>query len=125
MARIEAYVVVTDEDGQSVLLVNEGGEWDLPGGPVTLAESVEAALMRLLKEATGMDVGVGELTGVYQRPQEERIALVFRGTALSGTLNPGGTWARVPPFPEGTRRTVALRVNDALRAHGRPVLRLQ
>jgi 8-oxo-dGTP diphosphatase len=124
VTRLEIYAAVLGDDGTVLLVPGEDGQWDLPGGTVTLDESLEAALMRLVKEQTGLDVGVSDLSGLYQRPQDERLALVFRARALGGTVITG-QWATPPAFPEGARGTVRLRVGDARRHERGPGLRLQ
>ena len=59
-------------DGGRVLLVKRAheplkGEWSLPGGAVEVGESLEAALMREVREETGLDVTVGPVVEVLDR----------------------------------------------------------
>ena len=124
--QVEVYGVVTasDDAESGVLLVPDGSEWDLPGAVIDLTESIEAAVMRIIKERTGIDVSVGALMGLYQRPENARLALVFRCEFLAGDLE-SGQWAPPRELPSGTRPTVRLRIADALRGTGRVGLRLQ
>lgn len=46
-------------DGRVLLLRNERGEWDLPGGRPDAGEDHRAALRREVGEETGLDVEVG------------------------------------------------------------------
>jgi 8-oxo-dGTP pyrophosphatase MutT (NUDIX family) len=46
-------------DGRVLLLLNERGEWDLPGGRPDPGEDYRAALKREVREETGLDVEVG------------------------------------------------------------------
>ena len=46
-------------DGRVLLLLNERGEWDLPGGRPDPGEDHRAALKREVREETGLDVEVG------------------------------------------------------------------
>jgi len=48
-------------DGRVLLLLNERGEWDLPGGRPDPGEDHRAALAREVREETGLDVVVGAL----------------------------------------------------------------
>ena len=48
-------------DGRVLLLLNERGEWDLPGGRPDPGEDHRAALKREVREETGLDVEVGAL----------------------------------------------------------------
>jgi len=48
-------------DGRVLLLLNERGEWDLPGGRPDPDEDRRAALKREVREETGLAVDVGRL----------------------------------------------------------------
>ena len=59
--------VILDRD--RVLLVQRGqeplkGEWSLPGGAVEIGETLEAALVREVREETSLDVVVGPVVDV-------------------------------------------------------------
>ena len=59
-------------DGDRVLLVKRGheplkGQWSLPGGAVELGETLEAAIVREVREETGLDVDVGPIVDVLDR----------------------------------------------------------
>lgn len=59
-------------DGDRVLLVKRGkeplkGEWSLPGGAVEVGETLEAALVREVREETCLDVTVGPVVEVLDR----------------------------------------------------------
>lgn len=47
--------------GRVLLLLNERGEWDLPGGRPDHGEDQRAALIREMREETGLAVDVGAL----------------------------------------------------------------
>ena len=56
-------------DGERVLLVQRGleplkGEWCLPGGAVEIGETLEAAVVREVREETSLDVVVGPVVEV-------------------------------------------------------------
>jgi 8-oxo-dGTP diphosphatase len=56
-------------DGERVLLVQRGqeplkGEWSLPGGAVEIGETLEAAVVREVREETSLDVVVGPVVEV-------------------------------------------------------------
>jgi 8-oxo-dGTP pyrophosphatase MutT (NUDIX family) len=46
-------------DGRVLLLLNERGEWDLPGGRPDPGEDHRAALKREVREEAGLEVDVG------------------------------------------------------------------
>ncbi|MCI4335389.1 MAG: NUDIX hydrolase [Thermoplasmata archaeon] len=59
--------------GRELLLVRRGhppfrGRWALPGGFVELTESCEHAVLRELREETGLTAKVHRLLGVYSAP---------------------------------------------------------
>jgi 8-oxo-dGTP diphosphatase len=59
------------QDGR-VLLIRRGqapllGEWSLPGGVLECGETLRAAVIREVREETGLVVETGEMLGVYER----------------------------------------------------------
>jgi 8-oxo-dGTP pyrophosphatase MutT (NUDIX family) len=57
-------VCVRDE--QVLLLLNERGEWELPGGKLEVGERPEDCLAREIEEETGWPVRVGDLIDCWQ-----------------------------------------------------------
>ena len=56
--------VVIDRD-RVLLLLNERGQWDLPGGRPDAGEDHRAALKREVREEAGLTVEVGSLLGEH------------------------------------------------------------
>ncbi len=59
-------------DADRVLLAQRGhepmkGQWSLPGGAVECGETLVAAVVREVREETGLDVAVGPLVEVIER----------------------------------------------------------
>lgn len=61
--RVAAYAVVLDSRDRLLLTWYNGArphpQWTLPGGGVDFEESLEAAVVREVKEETGYDVALG------------------------------------------------------------------
>jgi mutator protein MutT len=63
--------VIVDGTGR-VLLVKRrfeplAGQWSLPGGAVDVGETLEACVIREMREETGLDVEVGRVIEVFDR----------------------------------------------------------
>jgi ADP-ribose pyrophosphatase YjhB (NUDIX family) len=80
-----------DDEGRLLVVrrANEPGRglWSIPGGRVEPGEDDAAALVREMREETGLDVAPGPLVGTVQRG---RYAIAdYRCTVVGGTLRPG------------------------------------
>jgi ADP-ribose pyrophosphatase YjhB (NUDIX family) len=64
--------IVTDRDGRLLLVQRghepEAGRWSLPGGRVNPGESDPQAVVREVREETGLWVEAGRLVGAVERP---------------------------------------------------------
>ena len=81
-----AAAIPVDPAGR-VILLRRGfdpgaGLWTFPGGFVDLGESVEDAARREIREELQIAVELGALVGVYSRPEERVVLIVFRARAL-------------------------------------------
>jgi 8-oxo-dGTP diphosphatase len=60
--------VIFDRDGRVILVKRAHeplkGRWSLPGGAVELGEPVRAAILREVREETGLEVSVGDVIDV-------------------------------------------------------------
>jgi 8-oxo-dGTP diphosphatase len=85
--------VIPVHDGKIVLVrraMNPSkGLWVFPGGYVDAGESVEDAARREVWEETGLTVRLERMLGVYSRPGEDVVLIVYAGQVLTGTLNAG------------------------------------
>jgi 8-oxo-dGTP diphosphatase len=88
--------VIKDRTGR-LLLIKRGHEpgkglWSIPGGRIEPGESDEAALVREVREETGLVVTAGLLIGAVRRPAGDGAVLDIRDYAAKvtgGTLVPG------------------------------------
>src|SRR6266699_1121430 len=84
--RIGVYALVFD--GEHVLLAHRRDIdwWNLPGGGMEVGETVDEAIIREVREETGLKVRVEQLVGVYSKPQKQEVVLTFRCAVIGGTL---------------------------------------
>jgi 8-oxo-dGTP diphosphatase len=63
--------VIVDETARVVLVKRRfeplAGQWSLPGGAVDVGETLEACVVREMREETGLDVEVGRVIEVFDR----------------------------------------------------------
>ncbi len=125
---VSVAAVVVREDGHVLAIRRaDNGQWQIPGGVLEQDETIEAGLVREVREETGLDVTSLVLTGVYKHMQLGVCALVFRCALAGGTetlsdetaeigwLSPSQVSELMPPV-------FAVRVHDAL-GDGGPQLR--
>jgi 8-oxo-dGTP diphosphatase len=97
--------IVTGASGR-LLLVRRGkepeaGRWTLPGGRIEPGESDSGALVREVREETGLTVEPGPLVGAVRRPApggavfeiRDYRATVTGGTLVAGSDAAGACWA--------------------------------
>jgi len=62
--------IVTNDEGHVLLQRrSDNGLWGLPGGGVEIGESVSTAIVREVREETGLTVEIERLVGVYSDPR--------------------------------------------------------
>ncbi|MGA9859149.1 MAG: NUDIX domain-containing protein [Solirubrobacteraceae bacterium] len=75
------------DDAGRVILLRRGfdpgqGLWTFPGGFVDLGESVPDAARRETDEELGLAIELESLVGVYSRPEDRVVLIVYRARAL-------------------------------------------
>jgi len=88
--------VIKDDQGR-LLLIKRGhapgaGLWSLPGGRIEAGETDAEALVREMREETGLAVEPGQLVGTVRRPAQDGDVLDIRdyaATVTGGTLHAG------------------------------------
>lgn len=81
-----AAAIPIDDQGRLILLrrgFDPGrGRWTFPGGFVDLGESVADAARRETEEELCLAIELGALVGVYSRPEDRVVLIVYRARAL-------------------------------------------
>jgi 8-oxo-dGTP diphosphatase len=88
--------IITDGDGRLLLIKRghdpEAGRWSLPGGRIEPGESDEQAVVREVREETGLWVTPGRLIGAVERPGRDGAVVDIRdyaATVAGGELAAG------------------------------------
>jgi 8-oxo-dGTP diphosphatase len=117
-------------EGDRVLAIRrrDTGKWEPPGGTLEPAETIEAGLVREVREETGLSIHNPVLTGVYKNMKRGIVALVFRcdyeGHAASSTEEAAEIdWLTRAEIAERMDEAYAHRLLDALQ-EGAPAVRM-
>ncbi len=126
--------IITNAAGQILLQRrSDNGLWGLPGGSVEIGESVTEAIVREVREETGLAVEVERLIGVYSDPSFQvfrykdgnvvhYINTLFACRVVGGTLETCDESLELKFFdparmPRDMLRTHRIRVEDAIANH--------
>jgi ADP-ribose pyrophosphatase YjhB (NUDIX family) len=121
--------VVTDPAGRVLLCQQSQGHrlWVLPGGKIRPGETPMQAVIRDVREETGMETEIVDLVGVYQLTGDtcgqdlpDVLMYVFRGRSMGGeaTVNAPGrvgrlSWQDPSDLPTPVTATTRAAVADA------------
>ena len=124
--------VIFDRTGRVLLQRRDDtGRWGLPGGSMDPGETVHAALVREVREETGLDVEPLRLVGVYSDPANHQVVhypdgnvIHFVSTVLECAVR-GGTlttcaeslelaWHAPEALPADVMPIARIRIRDAV-----------
>ncbi len=74
------------------------GLWTYPGGFLEIGESAQEGARRETEEETRLRVEVGELIGVYSRPEAGLVTIAYEATIVGGELEPAAETSEVRAF---------------------------
>ena len=123
--------IILTPEGVLLQRRSDNGFWGLPGGSVEPGESVVEALIREVREETGLDVRPGRLVGVYSSPALHQIVTYpdgnvihyvsasFECRIIGGVIACGSEslelgWFDAQKLPDGFLPMHRIRIEDAL-----------
>jgi len=129
--RVGDFALIFDDRDRIFLCLREDlSVWNLLGVRAEAGESPWYAVIREVKEETGLDVRVERLAGVYWRPEQMEVNFAFECHTVGGMLIK--IWESVETgyfaldeIPERTALRHVARVRDALDEPEKTVLRTQ
>lgn len=81
---IGVFGIIRDDEGRILLcLRNDYALRNLPGGGVESGESPWQAMIREVKEETGLDVEITKLVGVYTKSNKDDVVFSFECKVVS------------------------------------------
>jgi ADP-ribose pyrophosphatase YjhB (NUDIX family) len=93
----KAVLVGPEPEERVLLLENQNGVWELPGGQLFVGERPEEGLQRAVSEVTGLDVKVGEpvLTTAWTLDNDDgAFAVIYGARAATEQASLSGGHAR-------------------------------
>lgn len=91
---ISVYATIRNDKGEFLLLKRSEdsntnpGKWDLPGGKLEREEILEEAVVREVREETGISIAPGEIAGyaTFELPEKRVIAIVYDGGYIASDI---------------------------------------
>lgn len=95
--KVAVSALVQDEQGRILLIRrSDNGKYSVPGGGLEAGETVAQAVVREVREETGIEVDVTELVGVFSNPEHviayddgevrQEFSICFRAQPIGGKL---------------------------------------
>ncbi len=117
---IGAFAIILDEQRRGLLCHRRDIDvWNLPGGGIEAGEAPWEAVVREVREETGLRVAVQRLHGVYVKPERNDVVFSFVCTLRGGAPTRSDeanriAWFAADRLPTNTSPKQRARVLDAL-----------
>jgi len=124
-----AFAIIFDEHGRVLLCHRRDFDaWNLPGGGIENGELPTEAVIREVKEETGLEVEVKRLVGVYGKRDRDELVFSFICSPIGGSLSATDEssecqYFRIEHIPPNTIPIHVERINDALKSSNYPIFR--
>lgn len=83
---VTAAAVVLNDQNEILLINGVKRGWEIPGGRVEEGESLSSAVIREVKEETGIDIEIIKFCGLFQNVNESIYNTLFIGRPIAGKL---------------------------------------
>jgi 8-oxo-dGTP diphosphatase len=83
---VSAGAIVLNNEGKILLILGPRRGWEQPGGNVEEGESIRDAVIREVKEETGIDIEVTKFCGIYQNLRSGTISTCWLARAIGGEI---------------------------------------
>ncbi|GLV57257.1 hypothetical protein KDH_40930 [Dictyobacter sp. S3.2.2.5] len=96
---ISAAAIVLNENNQILLIKGPRRGWEIPGGQVEEGESIKDAVVREVKEETGIDVEVINFCGIFQNVSSSICNTLWLATPIGGQFQTSEESLEVRYYP--------------------------
>ena len=131
MFSIGAFAVIFDHQRRVLLCHRRDLDiWNLPGGGVESGELPTEAVVREVKEETGLDVAIDRLVGVYGKTDKDELVFAFLCRIVGGEIATTDEadkceYFEVKRIPSNTAPKHVGRIHDAIDSAVQPIFRRQ
>lgn len=131
MFSVGAFAIIFNENGQVLLSHRRDMDaWNLPGGGVESRELPSEAVIREVKEETGLEAVIERLVGVYGKIDKDELVFAFVCRVSGGQLvltdeADQHAFFALDQIPPNTSPKQVERIHDALQSADQPIFRRQ
>ncbi len=128
---IGAFAIILDQDDRVLLCFRDDmNVWNLPGGRVERGELPTEAVIREVKEETGLVISVDRLTGIYGKRGQDDIVFSFTCQIIGGNLQNSTesvdlSYFDIDALPERLLGFHEQRIHDAVSQDDQPIIHWQ